>query len=98
MPRLGAVSSDRQNLRLAHSEIDVERVGLDDGCERGRSGHADERADVDLMIGDDAIEGSEDPGIAKVDRRGFDVGLINQNGALVLLHDEGLVLRLLRCN
>ena len=28
------------------------------------------------MIGDDAVEGSEDLGKAKVDGRGFDVGLI----------------------
>src|SRR5215471_4417537 len=73
VPRLGVASTERQNLRLARREIDIERVGLDDGGKRGRSGHADERADIDLMAGGDAVEGCEDPGIAKVDVRSFDV-------------------------
>jgi hypothetical protein len=44
-------SAKRQNLRLAHREIDVDRVGLDDGCERGRSRYANQRAEIDQMIG-----------------------------------------------
>ena len=63
---------------LTRGEISVERVRLDDGCERGRSGHADERAEIGLMIGYDAVEGSKDPGIAKIDGRSFDVGPIDQ--------------------
>ena len=55
---LGEISPDRQNLGLAHREIDVERIDLDDGCERGRPRSADEIADIDLMIGDDAVKGA----------------------------------------
>src|SRR5580704_27393 len=74
---LGEVSPDRQNLRLARGEIHVERIGLNDGCERSRSARADQGADIDLMISDGAVKGSKDPGVAEVDGRGFDVGLIN---------------------
>ena len=42
VPRLGVASPERQNLRLARREIDIERVGLDDDCERGwGAGHTD---------------------------------------------------------
>ena len=50
------------------------------------------------MIGHDAVEGGEDFGETKVDARGLEVRLIDFNRALVLLHDEGLVLRLLPRN
>src|SRR6516165_11140624 len=95
---LGEISPDRQNLGLAHREIDVERIDLDDGCERGRSRSADEIADIDLMIGDDAVKGGHYPRVAEVDVCGIDVGLNNSDRSLVLLDDEFLVLRLLQGN
>ena len=74
-PRRGAAFLDRQNLRLADREKDVERVGLDDRRERGRSRNSDQRAEILLMVGDGAVEGSEDPRIAEVDVREVDSGL-----------------------
>ena len=85
-------------MRFAHSEIDVDRVDLHNGCERGRSRHTDERAQIDLMVGDIAVERCEHPGEAKIDVRGLDIGLIELNSRLGLLHDEDLILRLLRLN
>jgi hypothetical protein len=91
-------SPQRQNLRLAHREIDIDRIDLDNGCEYGRRASADEIAYVDLMIGDDTVKGGEDSGVAKIDGGGIDVGLIDSNCGLVLFDDEFLVLRLLQCN
>src|SRR3984957_4893968 len=93
---LGVASADRQELRLAQRKIDVDRVGLHDGCERGGSGRADEIADIDLMIGNDAIERGENPGKAEVDIRGFEISLINSNSSFVLLGDKRLIVGLLR--
>src|SRR5271155_1407351 len=93
---LGVASADRQELRLAQREIDVDRVGLHDRCERGRSGRADEIADIDLMIGNDAIERGENLGEAEVDIRSFEISLIDSNSSLVLLDDERLIFSLLR--
>ena len=92
----GVASADRQELRLAQREIDVDQVGLHDGCECGRSGRTDEIADIDLVIGNDAIERGENPGKAEVDIRGFEISLINSNSSLVLLGDERLIVGLLR--
>ena len=74
-PVLGEVSLDRQDLRLAQGEIDVERIGLDDRRELGRPGDADERADIDEVIGDDAVKRSEHLGVAEVDLGEPDGGL-----------------------
>src|ERR1700683_5056244 len=96
VPRLDDASANGQDLRLAQREIDIDRVVLDDGCERGWSGRTDEIADIDLMIGDDAVEGREDRTKAEVDVRGFEISLINGNGSLVLLDHERLIFGLLR--
>ena len=45
-----AISLDRQNLRLAQGEIDVERIGLDDRRKLGRRPDADQRADIDKWL------------------------------------------------
>ena len=66
---------DRQDLRLAQGEIDVERIGLDDRRELGRPGDADQRADIDEVIGDDAVERREHLGVAEVDLGELDGGL-----------------------
>jgi hypothetical protein len=95
---LGVASADRQKLRLAHRPIDIDRVDLDNGCECGRSWRSDEIADIDLMIGDDAVEGGKHSGETEVDVRGFNIGFVKSNGGLVLLDDEDLVLCLLPCN
>ena len=72
---LGEVSLDRQDLRLAQGEIDVERIGLDDRRKLGRPGDADQRADIDEVIGDDAVERGEHLGVAEVDLGEPDGGL-----------------------
>ena len=63
--------------------------------ERRRTGHADQRAEIDLMIGDDAVERGEDPRIAEVDVREVYGGLRVQDcgGGLV-----GRGLPLLECS
>ena len=72
---LGVVDLDPKNLRLAHGEIDVNRVELDDGRELGRRSEADERALVDEVAGDDPVERRGHRRVVEVDLGRLDGGL-----------------------
>ncbi len=72
---LGVVHLDPKNLRLAYREIDVERIELDDRRELGRRPDADERAPVDKMPGDDAVERRSHRCVVQIDLGCLDGGL-----------------------
>src|SRR3984957_8930522 len=90
--RLGVALLDRQNLRLAQIEIDPDRIGLNNGRELGRSANTDQRAEIDEMMGDDAIERSQHLRVAEVDGGEFGgrLGVEHVGGGLVALRSPVL--------
>ena len=58
--------ADIEDVLLAHVEFDVDRVELDDGGELGRVAVADQFADRDQMLGDDAVERRHHGRVAQV--------------------------------
>ena len=75
---VGQVLADPEDVLLAHVEVDIDRVELDDGRELGGGRGADQLADRDQMLGHDAVERSRDGRIAEV-------GLGNDEIALGIL-------------
>ena len=82
---LGQGFFDPQHLRLAQVEIGVERIHLHDGREFGEPRCPHQRPDIHEMIGDRAVEGGGDGGIAEINLRELDARLcvLDRGGRLV---------------